>query len=112
MATAATVYMSSLGPEGFREVSRASYQNAHYLAERLTSLDGFDLAADAPFFNEFTVRTSRPASEINAQLLDAGIMGGLDLGRFDPAMSDALLLCATELNSRRGIDRLIEVLSA
>jgi glycine dehydrogenase subunit 1 len=111
MATAATVYMSSLGPEGFREVSRASYQNAHYLANRLTELDGFELAFDVPFFHEFTVKTERPAAEINAKLLDAGILGGLDLGRFDDGLAHHLLLCATELNTRSGIDRFIEVVS-
>ena len=36
MATAATVYMATLGPEGFREVARRSYQNAHYLADRVS----------------------------------------------------------------------------
>jgi glycine dehydrogenase subunit 1 len=111
MATAATVYMSSLGPEGFREVSRASYQNAHYLANRLTELDGFELAFDVPFFHEFTVKTSRPAAEINKALLDANILGGLDLSRFDESMGNYLLICATELNTRAGIDRFIEVLS-
>ncbi len=35
MATAATVYMATLGPEGFKEVSERSYQNAHYLADQL-----------------------------------------------------------------------------
>lgn len=110
MATAATVYMSSLGPAGFREVSRASYQHAHYLASRLTELEGFALAYDRPFFHEFTVRTPVPAAQVNERLLEAGILGGLDLGRFDPAQDHHLLLCATELNSRKGIDRLIEVL--
>jgi glycine dehydrogenase subunit 1 len=111
MATAATVYMSSLGPEGFREVSRASYQNAHYLAKQLTALDGFELAFDVPFFHEFTVKTSKPAAEINRALLDENIMGGLDLGRFDPAMDHHLLLCATELNTRDSIDRFIDILA-
>jgi glycine dehydrogenase subunit 1 len=111
MATAATVYMSSLGPEGFREVSRSSYQHAHYLANRLTELDGFALAYQQPFFHEFTIRTPVPAAEVNQRLLDAGILGGLDLGRFDGAHDHYLLLCATELNSKAGIDRFIQVIS-
>ena len=41
MATAATVYMATLGPEGFREVARRCYQNAHYLAERLSGVPGY-----------------------------------------------------------------------
>jgi glycine dehydrogenase subunit 1 len=105
MATAATVYMSSLGKEGFREVANASYQNAHYLADRVSSVDGFELAFDLPFFHEFTVRTSRPAGEIVDALLAEGILGGLDLGRFDPTWNHHLLLCATELNTKAGIDR-------
>ncbi len=64
-----------------------------------------------PFFHEFTVKTERPAAEINAKLLDAGILGGLDLGRFDDGLAHHLLLCATELNTRSGIDRFIEVVS-
>lgn len=112
MATAATVYMSSLGPEGFREVARASYQNAHYLADRLGSLDGFELAFDQPFFHEFTMKTAQPAAEVNAKLLEAGILGGLDLGRFNPDLANYLLLCTTELNTRAGIDRLVSTLGA
>jgi glycine dehydrogenase subunit 1 len=111
MATAATVYMSSLGPEGFREVARSSYQHAHYLANRLTELDGYVLAYEQPFFHEFTVRTPVPAADVNQRLLDADILGGLDLGRFDPAHDHHLLLCATELNTKAGIDRFIEVLA-
>jgi glycine dehydrogenase subunit 1 len=111
MATAATVYMSSLGPEGFREVARASYQNAHYLASRLVEVDGFELAYDAPFFHEFTVKTAKPAADVNRALLDAGILGGVDLGRFDESLDHHLLLCATELNTRKGINRFIDVVS-
>jgi glycine dehydrogenase subunit 1 len=111
MATAATVYMSSLGPGGFREVSKASYQNAHYLASRLTTLEGFELAYDVPFFHEFTVKTSRPVAELNQALLEENILGGVDLGQFDPALDHHWLLCATELNTRAGVDRFIDALS-
>ncbi|MCA9832855.1 MAG: aminomethyl-transferring glycine dehydrogenase subunit GcvPA [Thermomicrobiales bacterium] len=110
MATAATVYMSTLGPEGFREVGQAAYANAHYLAEQLATVDGFAMAYDAPFFNEFTVQTSEPASVVLEHLLAEGILGGVDLGQFDPAWDHLLLIAATELNSKAGIDHLIETL--
>ncbi len=109
MATAATVYMATVGPEGFREVSRAAYQNAHYLAARLTELDGFELGYSEPFFNEFTITTPIPARHVNARLLDAGIIGGYDLGQVDESLGGRLLLAATELNTREDIDRMAAI---
>jgi glycine dehydrogenase subunit 1 len=109
MATAATVYMASVGPEGFREVANRCYQNAHYLQSQLCALPGFELALSSPFFHEFVVKTQRPAAEINAKLLDAGIIGGLDLGTIDPALANHLLLCTTELNNKAGIDKFVSL---
>jgi glycine dehydrogenase subunit 1 len=111
MATAATVYMASVGPEGFREVANRSYQNAHYLQREICALPGFQLALDAPFFHEFVVRTPEPAAAINAKLREAGIIGGYDLATVDPSLDHHLMLCATELNGKASIDRLIEAIS-
>jgi len=111
MATAATVHMATLGTEGFREVAQSSYQNAHYLADRISAVPGYRIATDGAFFHEFVVSTPIPASEINAQLLEHCILGGLDLGTIDPVLTRYMLLCATEMNNRAGIDRFIEVLS-
>jgi len=110
MATAATVYMASVGPEGFREVANRCYQNAHYLQKQICAIPGFKLALDAPFFHEFVVETPQPAAEINARLLAAGIIGGYDLGKVDSALDHHMLICATELNDKTGIDRLIATL--
>ncbi|MDQ3694280.1 MAG: aminomethyl-transferring glycine dehydrogenase subunit GcvPA [Chloroflexota bacterium] len=107
MATAATVYMATVGPAGFREVAARSYHNAHYLASALTRKPGYELAFAAPFFHEFVVRAPVPAAEVNARLLDAGIIGGFDLGLLDDRYRQHLLLCCTELNDRAGIDRLV-----
>ncbi len=107
MATAATVFMASLGPEGFREVAHRCYHNAHHLADRIAAVDGYHVALAAPFFHEFVVRAPRPAADVNAVLLDHGIVGGYDLGRLDPSLDRHLLLCATELNNRASIDRLV-----
>lgn len=112
MATAATVYMSTLGPEGFREVGQAAYSNAHYLADQIALLDGFELVFDGEFFHEFTVRTPKPAAEILENLLAEGILGGVDLGIFSDEWNHLLLIAATELNSKEGIDRLISILKA
>ena len=111
MATAATVYMTTVGPQGFQEVARACYQHAHYLYQRLTNIDGYEPVVDAPFFNEFTISCPDSAATTNQRLLAAGIIGGLDLGSIDERHSDKLLLCATELNTRAGIDRLVDVLA-
>jgi glycine dehydrogenase subunit 1 len=110
MATAATVYMATLGPEGFREVARRSYHNAHYLAERVGEVPGYTLATGGPFFHEFVVSTPGPAREVLADLLVHGIHGGFDLGKVDPTLDRSLLMCATETNSKQGIDRLVETL--
>lgn len=112
MATAATVYMASLGPEGFREVANRCYQNAHYLADRIVALPGYRLALDAPFFHEFVVECPLPAAEVNGRLLEAGIVGGLDLGRLDPALGQHLLVCATEVHDREALDRFVSALPA
>ena len=110
MATAATVYMSTLGPEGFREVARRCYQNAHYLAAGIAAKPGYTLPLQAPFFHEFVVSTPLPVRDINERLLESGIIGGLDLGQLDPALDRAMLVCATEVHDRAALDRFLDAL--
>jgi hypothetical protein len=40
-------------------------------------------------------------------MLGQNILAGLDLGTVDPQLDRFLLVCATETNSRAGIDRLV-----
>ena len=110
MATAATLYMSALGPEGFREVAERCYQNAHYLADQLATVPGYEIVGEGPFFHEFIVKTPKSPGETNRRLADAGIIGGLDLGRFEESLRGHMLFCATELNDKAAIDRLIAAL--
>jgi glycine dehydrogenase subunit 1 len=113
-ALAATVYLATLGKTGLRQVARLCYQKSHYAAERIGRLRGFRINPQAPrtpFFKEFVVAAPRPVAEINAFLArEYGITGGYDLGREDPALADHMLIALTELNTRRGIDRLVEAL--
>lgn len=110
MATAATVYMSALGPEGFREVAERAYQNAHYLAKEISKVPGYRVATEGEFFHEFVVETPIPASDVLDTLQSQGIVGGLDLGLIDVSLGNFILVCTTELNSRAGIDRMVAAL--
>ncbi len=111
MATAATVYMSTMGPEGFREVATRSYQNAHYLSAEIEKLDGFGQPLDAPFFHEFVVSCPKPAKSVNKHLAAAGFIGGFDLGEIDPSLDHLMLVCTTELQSKATIDEFIALLA-
>jgi glycine dehydrogenase subunit 1 len=104
--------MSLIGPEGFREVGRASYNNAHYLAEQLSGISSVDILNGGEFFNEFTFTTPKSAAAINAALLETGIIGGYDLADIDSSLENALLVATTELTSRPGIDRFVEIVRA
>jgi len=111
MALAATIYMSLLGKNGMRQVSELCYHKAHYAAKSIASLKGFSLWSKEPFFNEFVVSCPAPVAEINARLLDEGILGGFDLGQYYPEMANHMLVAVTEMNSRQDIDWFVDVLA-
>ena len=111
-ALAAAVYLAAAGKEGFRETAVQCLQKAHYAYRRLLQLDGCEAVFEAPFFNEFVIRLRRPAAVVNQQLLEQGIIGGLDLGRYFSGMEDCMLVCVTEKRSKQEIDRLAAALEA
>jgi len=110
-ALMATVYLATMGRRGVQEVARQNLQKAHYAASEVAKLDGFDLKFTAPFFNEFVVRTSEPATEVINRLLDKKIIGGVALESFYPEMTDSLLVCVTETARKEAIDRFVAALA-
>ena len=103
-ALAATVYTALMGPEGLREVAELSISKAHYLADRLQA-SGFRLQAPgAPFLWEFAVELS-DVPRANVALLEAGMVGGLDLG------DGAMLVAVTEKRTKDELDAFVEVVA-
>ncbi len=107
-ATAATVYLSSVGPQGFREVGELNWHQSHRALQALTSLDGVRQKFSGPIFNEFVLETDRKASDILTALQHRGIEAGIDLGRFYPELENCILTCVTEKRTDADIDRLID----
>jgi glycine dehydrogenase subunit 1 len=110
LALAASVYMSVLGRAGMRQVAELCYHKAHYAAKQLSTIDGFGLCFAEPFFHEFALCCPRPVEEINAALLEHGILGGYNLGQDYPALKGHMLIAVTEMNTREEIDVLVEIL--
>ncbi len=111
LALGAAIYMSVLGKTGMKQVADLCYQKAHYAAEQLSKIPGFGLCFSDPFFHEFSLCCPKPAAEINAHLLDHGILGGYDLSQDYPSLPNHMLIAVTEMNSKEEIDMLVEVLA-
>ena len=109
-ALAAGAYLAAMGKTGLRKVAELCYHKAHYAAQRIAAIPGFELRDDKPFFKEFVVRCPKPPAEINRQLLQRKIIGGYELGKAYPHLADCMLFCVTEMNTREEIDRLVEAL--
>jgi len=107
---AACVYLATMGKRGLRQVAELCYHKAHYAAEQIGKLPGYQVATTRSFFKEFVVRCPQPPAEINRQLLGHKIIGGYELGQTYPHLADCLLFGVTEMNTKAEIDRLVEAL--
>jgi glycine dehydrogenase subunit 1 len=96
MVTAATIYMSLLGPQGLQAVAQASMQRAADLVAALSKVAGVKRAFTAPHFHEAVLLLDRPPAAVLAALSRRGILGGLDLSERYPELGHAMLVCATE----------------
>jgi len=110
-ALAATIYMSLLGEKGIQEVASLCLQNSHYLAEKITQLDGYESCFESPFFKEFVVTTPAPAKQIIETLHENNIFAGIDLANFDYGLKNAMLVAVTEKRTKDEMDRFVELLS-
>ncbi|HEY2890098.1 MAG TPA: aminomethyl-transferring glycine dehydrogenase subunit GcvPA [Dongiaceae bacterium] len=114
-AIANAVYMSLLGPQGFREVGELILQQSHYAAKALSRIKGVRIHYPAGFFKEFVVNfdeTGKSVARINKALRRHRIFGGKDLSREFPELGQSALYCVTEVHTREDIDRLAAALKA
>jgi glycine dehydrogenase subunit 1 len=109
IALRATIYVATMGKWGLRRVAELCYHKAHYVASLIANIPGYSIALSGTFFQEFVVKCPISPTEINRALLDKGIVGGLDISSHIP---NAMLLCVTEMNTRKEIDNLQYALKA
>jgi glycine dehydrogenase subunit 1 len=105
VALMATIFLSVYGKEGIRELAEHNLAKADYTAKSLSVQSGAKLRfTGAPRFNEFVLQTEEAPAQWSQRLLDNKIVGGVDLSRWYPELSDCTLWCATEVITRVNID--------
>lgn len=111
MALAATIYLSLLGKNGLKQVAELCYQKAHYASLKIGEIPGFKILGKSPFFHEFVIQCPISAKVINERLLDYQILGGFELAKAYPDLTNHLLVAVTEMNTLEEIDYLVNSLA-
>mgnify|MGYP001818435188 FL=1 len=104
MVTAATLYMSLMGPAGMAQAAKASHANTRLLVEKLTAIDGVEVVFNSPFFHECVLRIDSPLDDLVRAIAAEGIIAGMPLGADFEGLQDCLLVCATELRTEEEMD--------
>lgn len=110
VALMASIYLTTLGKEGIREVAKQNIQKAHYAFKKLTESGKFKPMFNKPFFNEFALTSDIDSSKVNEDLLKNKILGGYELGKEYSELDKGLLLCVTEKRTKDEIDNLAKVM--
>jgi glycine dehydrogenase subunit 1 len=103
-------YMCCLGRSGLKRAGELSFAKADLLRQKLRKVKSVTVP-DYATFNEFVIETPRPAAQVLEQMLSAGILGGLDLGAYDKARANQILVAVTEKRSEEEIDRYVQAIA-
>lgn len=109
-ALVTTIYLSLLGPHGFKKIAQTNYDHACYLREGLVKTGKVKRKFSSPHFNEFVISLPRSAKRVCEELQQRGISGGISMEGWGVDLENALLVCATEMNSRAQMDHYIQTM--
>jgi len=104
------LYLSTMGPQGLKEVAWRSYNNAHVLAQMLEER-GFKRVFSGEFFNEFVIKVPDNYRTKWHEMAKEGILGPIPLDRVYKSLGPSALVCATEVNNKYSMAKLVEVMS-
>jgi len=110
-ALKATIYLSTLGEEGLREVAEQNVQKSHYAFSELSKIGKINIPYKKPFFNEFLIELPEDTDIVREKLYNRGIyVSTSHLEKYHPTLKNPLILSFTELSSKEEIDYLVKTL--
>ncbi len=102
-ALVASMYLTAMGKEGFKEVASACTSLAHYAAQQFVQ-GKVELKYKGEFFHEFVTVVPCKADKIVDKCADKGILAGLPIGK------NEILWCMTEKVRKADIDAVAEIM--
>jgi glycine dehydrogenase subunit 1 len=109
-ALMASIFLSSLGKEGFRELAIMNLSKKEYAKKVVSRIPGCQPAFSSPTFNEFVLKIEEEPEKVLEKVKEKRILGGLPLIKFYPELRQYILVTVTEMNTKEGIDRWAEAL--
>ncbi len=111
-ALRAAIYLALQGPEGLRETAQHCAWKTEYLRQAFQDHERFCVPFESSSWREIVIQDkSNDVSGLLAHARQAGILAGLELGRWYPQLSDCLLIAVTEKRSRDQLDQLVQSLA-
>ncbi len=111
-AVAVSIYLSSVGPKGIREVGERIYGNTHYARKRFSEEGLLSPYFDGAFFGDLSVETRVDSLTLSKLLINHAILGGLPLGRFYDNLKRVSLFSFSDLHNKQDVDKLVSAISA
>lgn len=110
-ALRASIYLSTMGPEGLTKISLINHQNTVYFVEKLAQINNVELKFKKDFFNEVIITIkNKKVEDFLEELKERKILAGLNLGNYFKELADSLLVNFTENHSKEDIDNLLEAM--
>jgi glycine dehydrogenase subunit 1 len=104
-ALAFTAHLTLLGEKGLRDLAALNHALAVDALETLAGVPGVEVPEGA-FFNEFTLKLSKPARPVVQDMAHKGVLGGVSLGRLYPGvenLENGLIVAVTETTTREDV---------
>jgi glycine cleavage system P protein (glycine dehydrogenase) subunit 1 len=105
-ALAFTVHMTLLGEAGIRRLAALNHEAACKTADALARIPGVEVVTQS-YFNEFTLRLPKNASDVVEKLAAQGVLAGVPGGRLwpdNPDTDNILIVAATECTTDADIE--------
>ncbi|MFW9818302.1 MAG: aminomethyl-transferring glycine dehydrogenase subunit GcvPA [Candidatus Thorarchaeota archaeon] len=106
-ALAALAYLLALGRNGLKEVAFQNFQKTHYLKQKLSEIQGYEILNKKPIYNEFLIKCPNIDSLIT-HCLRLELLPPLKISHYYPEMKNIALVCVTEINSKESINKFLE----
>jgi len=112
-ALAFSIHLALLGEAGLSKLARLNHARARALRYALRPIAGVEVL-NTTFFNEMTIRVSKPGAEVIAALAERDVLGGVPVSRLVPddrEVENLIVLAATELTTDEDIAALAGALT-